>query len=96
VISTKHRYNLGRHTSRTVVKVPPKMVKVNFWLSIMKPARKETTFRVQIMVSDINWHTLERLVMHRGDDEGGSCPPVHQILGIEILRFVSGSFATSY
>lgn len=64
------------HTRRTVVKVPPKMAKVNFWLSIMKPTRKETAFRVHITVSDISGYTLECLITHRGDDEDDSCPAI--------------------
>jgi len=77
-----------------VVKVPPKIAKANFWLSVMKPARKEATFRVHIIVGDIYRYTLEYRITHRGDDEDDSCPAIDKILGVEILRFVRGSFTT--
>lgn len=83
-----HKYNLNIHTRRTVVKLPPKMARVTFWLSVMNPARKETTFIAQIMVGDISMYTLEYLITHRGDDEDDSCPVFDKILGIEILHFV--------
>ena len=71
-----------------MVKVPPKMANVTFWLSVMNPARKETTFMVQIIVIGISGYMLERLITHCCGDEDDSCPAVHRILGIEILRFV--------
>lgn len=88
MVNIKGRINLIIHTRRTVLKVPPKMARVSFWLSAMKPERKETTSRVQKMVSDISGYRLECLTTHRGDDEDDSCPTIHDILGIEILRFV--------
>jgi len=85
--NTKRNYNLSIHTRRTVVKVPPKIVRVNFWLSVMNPARKETTFMAQIIVGDTSMYTLEYLITHRGDNEDDSCPAIDKILGIEILHF---------
>jgi hypothetical protein len=87
-VSRTNETNTSIHTRRAVVRVTPKMAKVIFWLSRMKPARRETTFRVQIMVGDISRWRLERLIAHRGGHEGNSCPAIHYILGKEILRFV--------
>jgi hypothetical protein len=64
------------------------MAKANLWLSVMKPARKETTFRVHMMVGNNSRYTLEYLITHRGDDQDDSCPAIDKILGVEILRFV--------
>ena len=88
MVNTKRNYNLSIHTRRTVVKVPPKMARDNFWLSVMNPARKETTFMTQIMVGGVSVYMLEYLITHRGDNEDDSCPGIDKILGIEILYFV--------
>ena len=76
MVSKRSRFNLSIYTGRAVVKVPPIMAKVRFWLSVMKPATKETTLRVWVLVISIFIYMLECLITHRGDNEDDSCPTI--------------------